>query len=388
MHGALPGRRRWRRSRRDGADDAARAEFACTLRAEIARTRRALGDDGMSQEKVDHLRALIELERAELSRARGRSDRLVTVGLVVLTVGVVGVLLFGRVAQTRIDLEASVSGIELVSAVDQPLFRPLDAAAVGATGVGALRRPARDGAGILSETYPGPAGGAVQIKPGTQEGAATLAALSLRAGARATMTGVEDGFLLQLGQPTDPVTISIRGPIRITRAGHPGAAVDAAVPRSVTLIPGSAGLNLSVLPARKEKVALTARLAVAGLRFTEVEETFLATTTRVQEVSTIRSATLYLSELRDSVREIRPGGLLSFQVADGEILRASIRDGTMSLRFAGTVRDLRLGSGPTSYSLMPSYLEWLSAQHALSLFWGASLYLLGLLLGMMKWLRN
>ena len=46
------------------------------------------------------------------------------------------------------------------------------------------------------------------------------------------------------------------------------------------------------------------------------------------------------------------------------------------------------GSGDTRRSLMPTYLEWLQARHGLSLLWGTTLYVFGLVVAALRWWRT
>jgi hypothetical protein len=48
---------------------------------------------------------------------------------------------------------------------------------------------------------------------------------------------------------------------------------------------------------------------------------------------------------------------------------------------------METGSEDSPRSLMPTWLEWLKARHGLSLLWGTTLYLFGLVLGVARWIR-
>jgi hypothetical protein len=43
------------------------------------------------------------------------------------------------------------------------------------------------------------------------------------------------------------------------------------------------------------------------------------------------------------------------------------------------------GSGEGRRTLMPTYLEWMRARHGVSLLWGTTLYLFGLIAGALRW---
>ena len=45
------------------------------------------------------------------------------------------------------------------------------------------------------------------------------------------------------------------------------------------------------------------------------------------------------------------------------------------------------GWGHNRRSLMPTWLEWLRARHGLSLLWGSTVYIVGLLMGALRWFK-
>jgi hypothetical protein len=46
------------------------------------------------------------------------------------------------------------------------------------------------------------------------------------------------------------------------------------------------------------------------------------------------------------------------------------------------------GSLDNPQNLMPTWLEWLKAQHGLSLLWGSTFYLVGVLLTLSRWVKG
>jgi hypothetical protein len=46
------------------------------------------------------------------------------------------------------------------------------------------------------------------------------------------------------------------------------------------------------------------------------------------------------------------------------------------------------GSADNPQNLMPTWLEWLKAQHGLSLLWGSTFYLFGLALTVSRWFKG
>ena len=60
----------------------------------------------------------------------------------------------------------------------------------------------------------------------------------------------------------------------------------------------------------------------------------------------------------------------------------------IAVRFHGIVSDMTIGSGESRRSLMPTVFEWLAARHGLSLLWGTTVYLVGLLLTLRAWWKR
>ena len=65
-----------------------------------------------------------------------------------------------------------------------------------------------------------------------------------------------------------------------------------------------------------------------------------------------------------------------------------VADDGVRLRFHGRVRGLSSGSSEIKRSLMPTVLDWLRAQHGLSLLWGTTAYVVGLFITVLGWWRR
>jgi hypothetical protein len=77
--------------------------------------------------------------------------------------------------------------------------------------------------------------------------------------------------------------------------------------------------------------------------------------------------------------------MIHFEQVRGEIRTLRLQDNNIDLKFHGRVRGLGAGPEENPRSLMPTWLEWLRARHSLSLFWGAAIYLFGLIAGVLRW---
>ncbi len=57
------------------------------------------------------------------------------------------------------------------------------------------------------------------------------------------------------------------------------------------------------------------------------------------------------------------------------------------MTFHGRVKGMKIGSDANPRSLMPTLLDWLRAQHGLSLLWGTTVYLFGIGLAVVRWFK-
>jgi len=110
--------------------------------------------------------------------------------------------------------------------------------------------------------------------------------------------------------------------------------------------------------------------------------------TVVRRISTVLSGILYFQSLAGKEYHLRHGQEIRFKSCEGEIRTLELKDDRIALAFHGRVKGMTTGSDENRISLMPTYLEWLSARHALSLLWGTTLYIFGLILTVMRWWRT
>ena len=107
--------------------------------------------------------------------------------------------------------------------------------------------------------------------------------------------------------------------------------------------------------------------------------------TVVRQLSTLLTGDLYLEALNGQQYELRPREALRFDSSRGVIRSIGREQDAISLHYQGIVKGMKTGGATNSRSLMPSLLDWIRAQHGLSLLWGTTLYLFGLVLSMLRW---
>jgi hypothetical protein len=222
---------------------------------------------------------------------------------------------------------------------------------------------------------------------GQRKGELTLDALTVPAATQVWLrpTEVAQQWRLSLHGPNLSLQAAVDGSILIGLAGVPPEKFDFSSPQSVTMRGGENDIDLDLeLPSGLKSYAFTPQDVAESLSFTRVDEHSDAEHTLVRRVSTILSGSLFFEALEGREMHLRAGEGLRFQSSHGEIRTLELRDGHIALTFHGDVRGMTTGAGENRRSLMPTYLEWLSSQHGLSLLWGTTLYLFGLVIGVVK----
>jgi hypothetical protein len=96
---------------------------------------------------------------------------------------------------------------------------------------------------------------------------------------------------------------------------------------------------------------------------------------------------LYFASLNGVSRSLRAGEILRLEDPRGEIRTLRLEDEVVALDFQGRVRGISSGSDDSRQNLMPTWLDWLRAQHGLSLLWGTTFYLFGIGLAALRWFK-
>jgi hypothetical protein len=101
----------------------------------------------------------------------------------------------------------------------------------------------------------------------------------------------------------------------------------------------------------------------------------------------ILSGSIYFEELNGQELKVRPGEEIRFENSQGEIESLELKEDGVVFQFRGRVHGMTAGSAETSRSLMPTWLDWLKARRGLYLLWGTAVYLFGLIVGVLRWLK-
>ena len=369
------------------------------LRDLLGRQARAAGDEAVrsgGQVSAEHLESLGRLARLielhEAAHPAAGRRRWPVVAVLAFTLLVVSLMLFARVSETEIELDLALSEASFVLPSEQKLTEGIDLADLGASGFREIHIPRAGGRDEQTISSDGGADAALRlaaVSDGKRQGTLSLSALTLPARARVWVrrTGPAHKYRLSLQGANPELRAEVNGPIRAGFSDAAGEQLDFATPNAVLLRAGGDEVDLDLTLRDQAAGAFSPQLPVSALSLLHIDESHADGRTLVRRVSTVISGTLVFASLNGEERKLRAGEMLSFDDLRGEIRSLRLGDDQVELKFHGRVRDISAGAGESRRSLMPTWLEWLRARHGLSLFWGTSLYLFGLIAGALRWLR-
>jgi hypothetical protein len=339
-------------------------------------------------EALGRLSRLVDLyEASKPSPARKRWPVAVALGSTLL---VVSLLLFARVRETEIELELAVSEISFTSPVQQVLTEAINLSSLGLSGFRVVNVPGPDPDSQRIMTFDGGEGAlrlSLTPEAGERRGSITLAPLSLPKETRLWVrhTGSPGHYRLSLKGTDLSLRADINGSVQVAMPGTGIRKLDLTSPDAFRFQSGSNDIDLDLALPDKTSASLSSQLPASALSLFHIDEFIDARNTLVRRVSTILSGTLYLVSLNDQERKLRPGEAIQFERVEGEFRTLLLQDDHMDAKFHGRARGMTIGSGESRRSLMPTWLEWLTARHSLSLLWGAALYLFGLVSVVFRW---
>jgi len=334
-------------------------------------------------EALGRLARLVEIQQAaQPARKRKRWPAAVLFGGALL---IVSLLLFARVRETEIELDLAVSELSFVAPVQQALAEPMQLSDLGVSGLREIELPGEHAPAAADE---GDARLRLSVLPG-EAGSISLSTVTLSPGdhvwLRAAGTPSQCRLSLQ-GKPAE-LRADVLGAVQLKRAGAGAQRLAFAAPQPVLLRSGTEDVDLDLSFAERADSTFVPQISARDLSLSRIDELLDDPgRTLVRRLSTIESGSLYFISLGDRERKLRPGETLHFERSEGEIRTLRLRDGHIELKYHGGVRGLSTGMDASRRSLMPTWLEWLSARHSLSLLWGTALFLYGLATAAFRWL--
>jgi hypothetical protein len=327
------------------------------------------------------------LEAAERLRPASRSKRWPVALALALTLVVASVLLFVRVPQTEIELDASVDEFSFRLRAQQPLTEPLSLRFLGIAGIAGVD-PSN---GLDALGYPDKS---AQRSPlafyaagadKTCQGGITVDGIVLprQAQVRLRRSGSADRIQLSLKAQGAEIRATFYDCVMV--GGRTAVRWGVGSPKTLTMQVGNDDLDLDIESAPDRPIRFAPSIPASDLSVTRIEHTTRGDVTLVRHLSSISAGQIFYESLNGEERKLRVAELLRFAHSDGEIRSIELAAGRLSLRFHGSVSGMEIGTVANARSLMPTWLKWLEANHSLALLWGSAMYAFGLVASLMKW---
>jgi hypothetical protein len=305
------------------------------------------------------------------------------------TLTVTSVLLFLHSQDTEIGLDLAVSELGFTLNDEQLLSLDSHLVSLGVSGLQKIELS--DPTGVQDRT--------IQAVDGSQEillalhekhkGSIMLPAFKLPAGTRVRLRAVApQRYRLALDPPKEgfhSFSVNYEGPVRLGLVQQRQSVQPPAGPAQTILYPGNERLDLDLEVMPGCKLDLAQQWRVRDISLTHIERFMDASQTTVRNISSVLSGRLYMDSLNGERRVLRAGEGLQFKNSIGDLRRVSLETNPVSVQYQGSVRGMSTGFGETRTNLMPTLLEWLRARHGLSLLWGTTLYIFGIVVGVLRW---
>lgn len=303
-----------------------------------------------------------------------------------LTLAAASILLFLRVPRTEIELEASVSELAFRLSAEQALTQTAQLRFLGIAGIEGIDLPTGFDAIPGQDSMPAHALAIHASASDTQcQGSITLDRMILPRDARIWLRQPNSAHGVQMSSKAAGAVIhvTVDGCVRVGSASGAPWPANGARTLAVRLGTDEVDLDLEVAPGAR--VAFEPFVRANDVTFTRVDRVARDNVTLVRYVSTIKSGTLYYQSLDGEERKLRFAEPIRFARSDGELRSIEVDQVQIAIRFHGDVSAMASGTEKHARSLMPTYLEWLKANHSLSLLWATALYAFGVVMSLLKW---
>ena len=339
-------------------------------------------------QELDRLSRLLELQSKPDADGAIRFPHVAA--LLGATLLAVSVLLFARVRETAVELEIQATHVSFELAGKQILWERVALERLGASGLTRIELPDLDRA-EADTADSGDEGShaivVVAVADGGREGSVGLTNIVPAAGTHATLglTDLPREYRLTLVNPYLDLDVGVHGPVVVSAVGS--EPVDFVTPRAIRLEAAAGAVDLDMTFRDIAHSGVIPQIPVAKLNFARVAD-HPDDVSVARRLSTIVSGTLFFESLNGQQRTLRAGEALRFRSARGEIRALRLGSDHLALNFQGRVQGMATGSFDSPQNLMPTWLDWLRAQHGLSLLWGSTFYLFGLALTVARWVRG
>jgi hypothetical protein len=339
---------------------------------------------------ISSFKQLVELHQS-VAPPSSSGKRWVVPVMLITTLIITSALLFVHLPDARVDLDLITSTVAFTLDESQDLASNVRVLSISASGLERVDMSALDAPGQPDPSNPGGTDSIRLSLPSNEKGTITLEKIQLPARTRVTLETLDGSnrfrvaWKLPRNESPRPLSLSVLGDVQVGLSASPPKVLHLSTPTGLEMIPGSDVVLELDLPGNSE-LAIEPQLPVSMLSFATVHESVGAESS-ARQVSTIRSGTVFIQSLNGQKYDLRAGERLRFSDSKGEVQKTTLRPNAISVQYEGKVWGMNAGSHEYPTSLMPSLLEWLRARHGLSLLWGSTLYVTGMLMVVLRWFR-
>jgi hypothetical protein len=198
-----------------------------------------------------------------------------------------------------------------------------------------------------------------------------------------------DAAALSMQGANTAVSVNLGGIVGIDAGGQRLGERDFGRPRPATIAATDTNsLYLTLNFKGEPKVTFPAHIMVADLSLQKMEDVVVDGMRTRRPVSTVLAGDIFNVSMNGRQHSLRRGEWLLLEGAEGEIRSMDFGEEGLHLDYHGTVSKLSVGSRNNQRNLMPNWLEWFGERHSVKLLWGAFLWMLTTLFGIVKWWQS
>lgn len=234
----------------------------------------------------------------------------------------------------------------------------------------------------------------VELRPAAS-GLLTLSSISIPAGATVSLQRTDDTgtWGVEIEHPDAAVSATAAGSVEVASSAAPPRQMGFGRGVRINLRAASGDvprLSLDITPRQVDTLLAGHLVPIRTISFTQA----------VQEPAPDGAGLLRgeaSSVLHGSVLNVSLGGrelllrrrdAIEMTITNGQIRELRLTNEGLRVSVSAVATELRVGRVGGLQTLRPSYLEWFAQHHRLKLAWGSAVWLLGLMLGGMKWWRE
>lgn len=342
-------------------------------------------------ENLSRLLAIYEQNQPKPGRVRWP-----VIAILLVTILGVGVLLSFRIPSTEIEADLTLSELQFTVVKPTVLTDTLVLSTLGVSALKDIQLPraqTRSAQTLQAVEERGFALRLATVPDETQESTLTLTALLAPANTLVKIgaTEISNQYRIFLGvQDSAELTlqVSVQGTIEVAIAGMPVERYTYPFPQSIQMQPAASQISFDITLPEGVQTAFSPYLPVRSLAFVKIDQFMGTSDTYIRRISTVLAGVLYLIELNNKEHQLLAREGLEFGESEGVIRLLQVAQDQVKMQFHGKVQDLSTGWEASRRELMPNYLEWLSARHALTVLWSSTASAFLLLLGVWRWWRK